>query len=240
MLPQDELKALLLERQCIYEYVRENFIRLSESADKADTIRYGTKCDGLGRLCPSELFFRRDKKLRKGRFLKEKPADDRYTVYEINSGEPMRMRKYNRFGCDMSIYFYKNNDIGYAVPLFRETMEDYGRYLYKYCVKNGRLMEFAEIENDLVIREKYNYSMENDGIIECEWCYYLDFTVNRKEDASSDFYDFLSAKLEGKNFNVPTNESAPKLSRYLYRIFNNGKIEEYKLINEEKQFIRVI
>ncbi len=239
----NECKQLLLERSEILNYVQRNFEELSKKADAAPTMKFGTKCDLLGQFCPSIITFKRDKKLMKGRFLKEKTGETSYTVYEMTEDNtPIRLKKYNQYGCDLTCYFYKRNNFSYAVPLFRETKNDYKAYIYKYLIQNERIQEYAQIENCHVILEKYNYTHLEDGFFECEWCYYYDSSFSR---ISSSLTGLLTQKINEKNINFPSNDNITiRILRYYYKIFLKGEkidsIEEYIQDSDGFKYVRTL
>lgn len=232
---------MILERSEIVNYVQLNFESLRKEADSAHIRKLGTKCDALGQFCPSIITFKRDKGLRKGKFIKDNSDEAAYTTYEMNSdNEPIRMKKYNRLGCDLTYFFYKRQDFTYAVPLFRDTKNDYGTCVYKYLMKNEKISEYAEIENNQVIFEKYDYAHLEEGYFECDWCYYYNSSFSRISPSSIELF---SNKLSKKKINIPSDDNIIiRISRYYYKIFiKNGKvnlIKEYECNNGEHRFIR--
>lgn len=239
----NECEQLLLERTEILNYVQRNFEELSKRADTAPIIKFGTKCDLLGQFCPSIITFKRDKKMKKGKFLKEKAEGIPYTVYEMNEDKtPIRLRKYNQYGCDLTCYFYNRNDFSYAVPLFRETKSDYKTYIYKYLIQKGRILECAKIENCHVVFEKYNYSHFEEGYFECDWCYYYNSSFSR---ISSSLVEMVTKKIEQEKLNIPSDDKCTiRISRYYYKIFVKDSkvhyIEEYVRNADELKYVRTL
>lgn len=242
MIDVNECRKLLQERQSIVKNVQKKYEHYLTEADNAPVRRYGTKCDELGRFCPSIITFKRDRSLHKGRILKYAPKDESFTIYEMNDANvPIRIKKINKFGCDLTYYFYNQNGVTYAVPLFRDTPNDYHTYVHKYRIGDQGLIEYAKIDESLVIYEKYDYTHIEQGIIECDWCYYFDPSLRPLSDA---FIKMVGATLKDKINTVSQLDTSPKIYRYQYRIYVSngviGKIEEYKFQQDEMILLRTL
>lgn len=236
----DKCIDLLNYRSKIVKEVQDNFSELSSAADNAEIIKYSTPIDGIGKFCPSLINYRIHPNRKRGRLLNNKPDSERYVKYYINKfGQPLRIRKLNQYGCDSSTYFYCDNEYVCAVPLFRETIDDYGRNIYIYKIIYERVAEYAEIDISSVYWEEYDYS--NSNMIVCNMYEYYnsdfafrDTTLSLKD--INNFYSFLGQKvneklgqnIDGKKIIFPTN-STVRINKWKYEITQSDKV---KNINE--------
>ncbi|MDO5561129.1 MAG: hypothetical protein Q4F95_16245 [Oscillospiraceae bacterium] len=241
MISDSELKQQLENRKEIINYVKNNFNSFVIRAGNAAIKKYSTRCDGIGKLNPSMIIYSRDNGLKKGRFIKEKGENTDYCIFESDKdNNPLRIRKYNKFGCESTFYFYTKDNTTYAVSFFKDTQEVY-KYIYTYTIVDGRLYECSQIEETGVVLEKYDYTSEKDGIIKCDWCSYHDFSYSQNKNIKDNMSLFFTEKLKSHiiddNIKIPTNQSPPKREDYQYLINNAGTkeyyISEYKLCNGE-------
>ncbi|MDE7293230.1 MAG: hypothetical protein K2N72_02275 [Oscillospiraceae bacterium] len=242
-----EMDGLLLERMPAFEYVKKAFEQFKTEADNAKHLKYGSKCDRLGQFCPSLLNHRIFRNYKKGRFLKEKPQSGSYAVYEFDGpNAPKRMRHYNKFGCEMSVYFFERNGYQYAIPFIGESDSDYHCDIYKFLCKDERVMEYYEISRHSLHGETYDYSHLDEGYIECYRFYYLNSAFNNDDSSpeSVQFKEWLGSYFEEKGLEVNCDPDSASLDEYCYRIFLQGRkvmyIDEYKIINGELSFSRKI
>lgn len=242
MIDENYLKELLVERANIVKYAVDNFELLKKRSDDAIVQRFGTRCDGIGQFYPGVIMYNRDKGKKKGKLLKEKTEDLNYTIYESDcNNDPLRIRKYNKFGCE-SNYYYQKEDVWYCVPFLKDTNSIYGS-VYKYSFENGKLVEFAEINKDLVIVEQYDYRYLTEGFYECTWYYYYNSEFNLDFQIAFEFATAsLNEKLKNK-LKTPSDSVIRKHVYYYKIVVNDNKIKtikEYQVNNNERQFIRNI
>lgn len=242
IIKNDELISLLSEQSIVFEYAQNHFEQLRADAEKAEKIKYGSKCDGIGQISPSMIEFRRVKNMKKGRFLKEIPENPHYTVYAFgNDNSPKRLRKMNQYGCDMNVYFFELNGYQYAVPFFRDTDKGYPTNIFKYLCKDGRVMEYYQIERSHVIGERYDYDHFDEGYIDCYWFYYYDSSFS---NISSELLEAVNSKLKemGTSKKIQDDHNIVRRRDYCYRIFMKDKkiteIKEYIIKNENLEYIR--
>lgn len=245
------LKEWLIRRKKIVSYVQEHFEELKLVADNSKCVKYSTQVSGIGCFSPSLVNHIIHSSYRKGRLLKNKPDSTNYTEFTLdNNGKPLRLRDMNKFGCDLTAYFYSDNEYTYSVPLFKETKNDYGKKVFAYKIDNDRVIEYAEIEDSYLYLELYTYP-DNNGIVICEMFEYLDFSIaysmQSKEETERQkiFFDFLANNAIGKSnrisqeVSVPSSQTKPKLSKFKYFIrYENNKIlsvEEFYCKNDNWQ-----
>lgn len=232
----EEMQKALLDGRAAVKYAQEHFEQLKTEADNADIIKYGSACSGIGQFCPSLIKPRIFYNFKKGRFLKEKPQTERYAVYEVDKGNnPIRLRTYNKFGCDMSVYFFEKDGYRYAPAFIGETDHDYMKMSFKFRCENDRVMEYYEIESSRVSGECYDYSHLDEGYIECYVFYYVGSSVsfNEKSEEEKKFMEYLVSSLEEKGRRVNYSPDIIRLDEYSYRIFLDGRkitnIDEYRI-----------
>lgn len=246
MINESYLKELIKERADIVEYAINNYDTLKNNSDNAQVRKFGTKCDGIGQFYLGTIMYRRDKGLKKGKFLKERIDNVNYTVYETDSCNlPLRIRKYNKFGCESNYYFFKKNNFYCCVPFLRDTDKEYGSDIYRYSFENGDLSEYAKIGKTTVTIEKYDYSHFSEGYYECNWYNYYNSEFSALSHENFDLVTFsLDERLKNKIRNPSSVEPIIRKSVCYYKIFLNEskikKIEEYNVNNGEKKYIRTI
>ncbi len=236
----DKCIDLLNYRNKIVKEVQAKFSELSSAADEAKIIKYSTPIDGIGKFCPSLINYRIHPNRKRGRLLNNKPALERYVKYYISEcGQPLRIRKFNQYGCDSSTYFYHDNEYVCAVPLFRETIDDYGRNIYIYKITDERVAEYAEIDTSSVYLEEYDYSDSNTIVCNMYEYYHSDFAFRNtalSPKELNDFYSILGQKITEKlgqnngckEINFPHN-SIVRINKWKYEITQSDKV---KNINE--------
>ena len=236
----DKCIDLLNYRNKIIKEVQDNFSELSSVADDAEIIKYSTPIDGIGKFCPSLINYRIHPNRKRGRLLNNKPMTERYVKYYISKCEqPLRIRKFNQYGCDSSTYFYCDNEYVCAVPLFRETIDDYGRNIYIYKIIDERVVEYAEIDTSSVYLEEYDYSNLNRIVCNMYEYYNSDFAfrdTTLSPNKINDFYSFLGRKvneklnrnIDSKEIKFPTN-STVRINKWKYEITQSNKVRN---INE--------
>ncbi len=242
----DKLKNWLSRRKEIVNYVQEHFEELKSVADNSDNMRYSTWVSGIGCFSPSLINHIIHSNYKKGRLLKNKPDSSLYTEFTLDSnGNPLRQRDMNKFGCDLTAYFYSDGEYTYSVPLSRDTKNDYGKNIFAYKTDNGRVIEYAEIEDSSLYLELYTYP-DNNGIVVCEMFEYLDFSVaysngNEEEtEKQNSFFDFLTNKAieisnsKSQKNNIPSAQSKPKLNKFRYFIH----LENNKVSNVEEFYFK--
>ncbi|MBD5141222.1 MAG: hypothetical protein HDT25_07410 [Ruminococcus sp.] len=248
----DKCIDLLNYRNKIVKEVQAKFSELSSAADDAEIIKYSTPIDGIGKFCPSLINFKIHPNRRRGRLLNNKPNSERYVKFYISKcGQPLRIRKFSQYGCDSSTYFYHDNEYVCAVPLFRETIDDYGRNIYIYKMTDERVAEYAEIDISSVYLEEYDYSNSNMVVCNMYEYYNSDFafrdtTLSPKE--INDFYSFLGQKIneklgeniDGKEINFPTKPTI-RINKWKYEITQSDKVKninEFIFMNDQWLFNR--
>lgn len=237
----DKCIELLRYRSKIIEEVRSRFSELSSIANDAEIIKYSTPISGIGQFCPSLINYKIHSNRKRGRLLNNKPKSECWVKYYISkSGQPLRIRKFNQYSCDSSTYFYRDNEYMCAVPLFRETANAYGRDIYIYRITNGRVAEYAEIDNSSVYLEEYDYS--NSDMVVCNMYEYHnsdpEFRVNTlPQEVLDDFYSFFERKInekmkhntDGKKINSPYNSTATeRINKWKYEITQNDNAVNIK------------
>ena len=241
IISNEYLKGLLENRDEIVKYAQTKYSYFKEQMDDAKKIQYSSKCDIPGIICPSLLKFRRDKKLKKGRLCKKIPDDNRYSAYIYSdNGNILALKNYNQFGCDMTVWFFEKDGRHYAVPFRGETNHDYGTKIINYSYLNGFISEYHEIERSHVISEIYDYNRIDDGYIECNYCSYLDASFS---SITPCFFNDINSKLKERGISKELSFSKDIIQRsdYYYKIYlsdKNTEIEEYRVDNSNKIFIR--
>lgn len=245
----NQLRQWLIRRKEIVNYVQEHFDELKSASDDSDNIKYSTKVSGIGCFSPSLINHLIHSGYKKGRILKNKPDSQNYTEFTLNNnGNPLRMREINRFGCDLTVYFYSDVEYTYSVPLFRDTKNDYGKNVFAYKCNNGRVIEYVEIEDCSVYLELYTYPDNNNDIVICEMFEYLDFSIaygtqtEEEAERQKSFFDFIADKATEKSnntsqeINTPSTKSKPKLNKFKYIIHLNknkvSRVEEFYFKND--------
>lgn len=230
----DKCIDLLHYRSKIVKEVQAKFSELSLIADDAEIIKYSTPIDGMGKFCPSLINYRIHPNRKRGRLLNNKPKSECYVKYYISkSGQPLRICKFNQYGCDSSTYFYQDNEYMCAIPLFRETVDDYGRDIYIYKITDERIAEYAEIDTSSVYLEEYDYS--NPDMVVCNMYEYYNSDFNFRDNTLppedlNDFYSFLGQKInkkmkhttDSKEINFAYNSTATvRINKWKYEITQN-------------------
>lgn len=250
----DKCIDLLNYRNKIIKEVQNNFSELSSVADDAEIIKYSTPIDGIGKFCPSLINYRIHPNRKRSRLLNNKPMTERYVKYYISKCEqPLRIRKFNQYGCDSSTYFYRDNEYVCAVPLFRETIDDYGRNIYIYKIIDERVVEYAEIGTSSVYLEEYDYLNLNRIVCNMYEYYNSDFAfrdTTLSPNEINDFYSFLGRKVNEKlDRNIDSKEikfltnSNVRINKWKYEITQSNKvrnINEFIFKNDQWLFNRKV
>lgn len=245
MINESYLIKLLDERDSIIDHATKNYETLNILSNASESVKFGTRCDDIGCFYPGIIKYKRDKKSKKGKLLKEKPNDSNYVLYESRRDDvPLRLRKFNKYGCESRMYFYRSDGFDYCVPFLRDTSSVFGK-VYKYSFEHERISEYAEIDKTVIVLEKYDYRHLSDGYYECTWYYYYN-----SKFSSMSYQDFdmvtgsLDEMLKEKIKKPPDLTPVIRKNVYYYKIFLNsekiGKIEEYSVDDGEINYIRNI
>lgn len=239
--------SFLNYRNKIVEEVQSRFSELSSIADNTEVIKYSMPISGIGKFCPSLLNYRIHPNRKCSRLLNDKPKSERYVRYDITKrGEPLRICKFNKYGCDSCTYFYKDNEYICAVPLFRETADDYNKNIYIYKMTDGQINEYVEIDTSSVYLEEYDYLKSN--VIICNVYEYFNSDFHNSsplfnEEKSSDLYSFLGQEVNCTG-TKSLNKSNVRINKWKYEITysdtNNINIHEFTFVDNQWLFNRII
>lgn len=127
-----------------------------------------------------------------------------------------------------------------AVPLFRETTDDYGRNIYIYKITDGQIAEYAEIDASSVYLEEYDYS--NPDMVVCYMYEYYNSDFYFRDNTLppedlNDFYSFLGRNInkrmkhntDGKEINFShSSTAAVRINKWKYEIIKNDNVINIK------------
>ena len=171
-----KLEDLLSVRADAVKKVAENIDRIKEEVC-ADKTKYATNFDWLGVFCPSLIIDKMAGGYKKGRLLSKQPKSTKYNKCYFNEkGEVLYFEKYNEYGCGSTYYFFKIDDVIWAVPFIRDGKNVYPTYVHAMIYENGKIKEYAYMEPTSINFEKYVYTNDTDKIV----CYDYYYVRNEK------------------------------------------------------------
>lgn len=229
---------LLIKRKEIVEEVQRRFAELSYNADNSEIKKYSLPISGIGKFCPSLINFKIHSNRKSRRLLNDKPDLACYVQYDLDKdGLPLRISKYNQFGVDSNTYFYCQNDYVYAVPLFRNTIDDYQKNIYIYKVIGNQAAEYAEVGTASVYLEEYDHSDPN--MIICYMTEYYNSEIsNLSKEHYSDLISICSRK-KGKDIFI-LSDNGERIDLWKYEIVPKEKISEYRFSNDKWVYNRYL
>lgn len=222
---------LLRSRNKIFKNAQNNLSELKSKADNKFYVKYSTQMSGIGMFDPSLIRFKIDNGFKKGRLLHEKPQNEKYCECEFDEDDNIiRLKKFNKFGCDCTWYFFENGQYKYAVPFFRESDCDYETYIYRCeyypnnCIKN-----LARIDLSQILYEVYDYSLISQNIIFCDMYEYLEYipenynTDIQMQEKINEFYLKIKSIVNTDKITFPNTCNEVKFKSWRYKIYLSGE-----------------